>query len=148
HPRGGVVDHAVDAGDVANHVVVEDRLDAPAVGDGVPGEDLAAVQALLLARQRGVDDGAGELVLRQHPGRFQRAGDTGGVVVRARRVGGRIHDIGDPRVDVAAHDYVPAGVAAAALDRDHADNLHRVGHAGFAGHHIADVAHFQAATAL
>src|SRR3546814_1194828 len=65
HARGGVVDHAVDPGDVADHVVVEHRLDAPAFGPRLRRDDLAAEQALLLARQRGVHDRAGEPVLRE-----------------------------------------------------------------------------------
>src|SRR5690606_39095579 len=148
HARGGVVDHAVDPGDVADHVVVEHRLDAPAFGLRLRGDDLAAEQALLLARQRGVDDGARESVLRQDARGLKRAGDAGGVVVGAGRVGGEVHHVRYARVDVAAHDHVAAGVRGTALDREHADHFGRLGNALLAGNRVADVDHFQAAAAL
>ena len=50
HPDMGVVANAVGAAAVADDVVVEVGLDPPALRAGIIGEDLAAVQPLLLAR--------------------------------------------------------------------------------------------------
>src|SRR5690606_12082218 len=61
-----VIDHAVDAVDVADHVVVEDALDLPALPDRDIGHVLPAEQPLLLTRQPCIDDGLVEVVLREH----------------------------------------------------------------------------------
>src|SRR3546814_12671656 len=60
-----VVAIAVGAAAVADDVVVEHRLDLPALRLGIIGEDLAAEQPLLLAHQRRVDDGRREFVFRK-----------------------------------------------------------------------------------
>src|SRR5690606_16324282 len=145
HARAGVVDHPGDAAGVADHVVVEHRLDAPAVVLGVLCQDPAAEQTLLLAGQCGVDDAAVEAVPAQDAGGLQRARDAGGVVVGARRIGGGVHHIGGARVDVAAHDHVAARVRTAALDGDDAGDHRRLGDPGFAGNRVADRHDFQAA---
>jgi hypothetical protein len=61
----------------------------------VVGQDLAAEQALLLARQHAVHDRGRELVLAQHARRLQHRGDAGAVVVGAGRVAGHVHHVGD-----------------------------------------------------
>ena len=47
---------------IADNVVVEDGFDLPALGLGIVGQGLAAVEALFLALDHGVDEGGGELV--------------------------------------------------------------------------------------
>ena len=49
----------------------------------------------VIAIQRGIDNGAGEALLRQHARGFQGAGDAAGVVVGAGGITRRIHHIGD-----------------------------------------------------
>src|SRR5690606_35172851 len=139
YPRGRIVDDAVDAFDVADHVVVEHRFDAPAALLRVLGEYLAAEQALFLPGERGVDDRRVESIFRQHARGFERARKTGRIVVRARRVVGLVHDIGDAGVDVAAHDHVAVRIARAALDGDHAHHFYGIRNALFTGNRAADV---------
>ena len=121
--------HAVGRAMIADDVVVEDGDDVPALRLGVVGEHLAAVEPLLLARQRGIDDRARELVLRQHPRRLQHRGHARPVVVRARSVGGEIHHVGHAAVDMALDDDHVVGPLGPALDRDHVAHRRRLGDA-------------------
>src|SRR3546814_5418554 len=85
-----VVAIAVGAAAVADDVVVEHRLDLPALRLGIIGEDLAAEQPLLLAHQRRVDDGRREFVFRKDAGGFDDGRGAGTVVIgrsEERRVG-------------------------------------------------------------
>ena len=112
------------------------------------GQELASEQALFLACKRRIHDRPREAVAAEHARGFQRAGQARGVVIGARRIGRGIHDVADPRIDVAAHDHVAVRVGGAALDGDHADDLGRPGDTRFALHGAADVAHLQAPAAV
>src|SRR4029453_16471593 len=70
---GGVAD-TVRAAAVADDVVVEHGNDVPALRLCIIGEHLAAVEALLLTRERGVDDRPREFLLREHPRRLKHSG--------------------------------------------------------------------------
>ena len=134
HAHRRVVTDAVAAVAVADDVVVEVGLDLPAFRSRVLGEDLAAVQALLFARQHGIDERRAELVLGQNPRRFHDRRHARAVVVGAGRIARRIHDVADARIEVAADDDHTAGVAGAALDRDHVDDFGGLRNARAADH--------------
>jgi len=123
YAEGVVGDHPVDALDVADHVVVEDAGDLPSLGVGDLGHVPAAEQALFLSGQSDVDDRRRELVLRQHPRCLDRPRHARGVVVGSGGVAGGVEAVGDPGVDIAAHDHVAVRVDRAALDRHHIDDL-------------------------
>ena len=86
-------------------------IDLPALRPGIIGEDPAADQPLLLARQRRIDDRRREAVAREHPRRLDHRRGAGAVVIGARRVGGGVHRVGDPAVDMAGDDDDPVGIA-------------------------------------
>ncbi len=94
----------------------------------VVGEDLAAVQALLLARQHAVDDRRLELVLRQHACGLDDDRRAGAVVVGARRIARRVHDVGHARIEVAGDRDDAIRVVRAALYRDNVHDLGRRRH--------------------
>ncbi len=147
--RGRVVGHAVDARDVPDHVVVEDGLDPPPLVARDLRHPLAAVEALLLAREACEDDRGGEAVAgtSDHSGGFENPGHPARVVVRPGGAVDRVHDVGDPRVDVAGHDHVAARIRCAAEDRDHAHDPGGIRNASLAGDHGPLVRHFEAAAA-
>ena len=145
---GGIIGDAVDAGDIADHVVIEHGLDAPAFGERMGGEDLAAKQALLLARQAGIDDRAVKLVLAEHARRFQNAGHAGGIVIGAGTVGCAVERIGDAAVDIAGHQHIAVRIDAATLDGDDTHDIGRLGNAGLAGNRVRDIHHLQAAATI
>ncbi len=113
-----VVADAVGAAAAADDVVVEIRLDLPALRLGIIGERLAAVEALLLAHQGRIDDGGREFVLREHPRRLDHGGGAGAVVIGAGRIGGGVHHVGDAAVDMAGDDDDAVRIGRAALDGD------------------------------
>jgi len=92
------------------------------------GQDLAAQQALLLARQHGIDQRRVELIGRQDSGGLEHGGHARGVVIGAGRVGGEVHHIGDARIEVAGNDDDAVGIARSALDGDDIDDLGRGRH--------------------
>ena len=110
HPEGVVLDHAVDALDVADHVVVEHAGDLPALGLRDLGHVPAAEQPLLLARETGEHHRRAELQSREHARRLHRSGHARGVVVGPRGVRLEVGVVGHARVDVAAHDHVAIGM--------------------------------------
>ena len=126
----GRVAHARLAFGTADDVIVQIGLDAPALGLGVVGQDLAAQQSLFLAGQGGEDQGGVKAVFREDPRGLQHGGHARGVVIGAGGVGGEIHHVGDPAVDVAGDDDDAVGIACAALDGDDVHHLCRRRHAG------------------
>ena len=62
HPRNGVVGNPINARDIADHVIIQHRLDPPAMIQRIFGNNLAAKQALFLARQSGINDRAGKFM--------------------------------------------------------------------------------------
>ena len=131
-----VVAETVGRAAVADDVVVEDGDDVPALRLGEIGEDLAAQEPLLLARQRRIDDGAGEFVLAEHPRRLDHRRRARAVVIGAGRVRLEVHDVGDAAVDMALDDDDVVGPLGAALDGDHVTHPRRCRHA-LAGHRVA-----------
>src|SRR5688572_25890377 len=117
-PDMGIVADTVRAAAVADNVVVEVGDDLPALRPGMFGEDAAADQALFLARQSGVDDGGGEAIARQDPRRLDHRRGAGAVVIGAGRIGGGVHRVADPAVDVAGDDHHLLRPHGAALDGD------------------------------
>ncbi len=73
-----VVQRARHAVAVADDVVVQIGLHPPALRLRMVGQHPAAEQALLLARQHGIDDGGREFQRRKNAGRFQHRADAGG----------------------------------------------------------------------
>ena len=123
-PECRVVDDSVYPVDVADHVVVQDRLDAPAGFAGVGGHVLAAEEPLLLSRQAGEHDRCGEAPPAEDSRRFDDPCHAAGVVVRSRRVTGGIQGVGDARVDVSGHDDVATRVR---LSAKHGQDVHDPG---------------------
>ena len=113
NPGGGVVDDAIDAGNIADHVVVEHGVEIPAAVDGVLRENPGAVQALFLAGKTGQGNSGRESIPAQHPRRLDDAGHARGVVVRARRVGLEIHRVADPGIQMGGHHHHPVRFALA-----------------------------------
>ena len=114
-----IVAHPVRAAAVADDVVVEIGLDPPVMILGILREDRAAVEALLLAGDRRVDDRRREAIAREHPRRLQHRGGARAVVIGPRRVGGAVHHVSDAAVDMAGDDDDAVGIGGAALDGDH-----------------------------
>ncbi len=110
-------------------------------------ENLSPEQALLLAGKAGVDDRAGELVFREDASGFDRCGQAGCVIVRARTIRGRVKGIRDAAVDVAGHHDNSVRIERSALDGDDVDHLGRFGNAPLAFDEIADDDDFEAAAA-
>ena len=129
NPHLGVVHHPALAAAVADDVVVEIGLDLPALGPGVIGQDLAAQQALFLARQHGINEGGREPVLGQHARGLDHRGNARGIVIGTGGVTGEVHHVADAAVDMAGDQDHPVGVAGALLDRQDIDHLRRIGHA-------------------
>jgi hypothetical protein len=78
-----------------------------------------AVEALLLAGDRGEHDRRLGLAGGEHPRHLHRDGHPGRVVVGARRVGGPVEHVGDPRVVVPGHDVHALGRGLSAQGRHH-----------------------------
>ena len=95
---------------VADDVIVQHRLNLPALRLREVGEHLAAVKPLLLAGEYGVDDGGGEALLGKHPRRLDHCRRARAVVVGAGGVAGEVGDVGDAAVDVARDDHHPVGI--------------------------------------
>ncbi len=129
HPQDGVVAIAVRAAGAADNIVVEHRLDRPALLDGVIGHQVAAKKALLFPAQQGIDDGGGVLPLRQHPRGLEYQRAAAGVVVRAGGVDIRIHHVAGAAVDMGLHDHHLVGPLAPALDGNDIADQHACGNA-------------------
>ena len=138
--------HAANAGAVPNDVVVEVGFHHPALGAGVIGQHLAAVQSLLLTRQHGIDDGGGELVQRKHARRFNHGGGAAAIIIGARRIALGIVGIAVAAVDMSGNDDVPVRIGCAALDGQHVHDLGRVGQA-ITGEHLRGLFNGQAIAA-
>ena len=132
---------------VADDVIVQNRLHAPAPGLGVGGEKLAAIETLFLPREHGIDDCGREFAAAEQARGFHDRRDSGRVVIGPWRVAGRIHDVADPAVDMAADDHYPIGVQGAGLDGEHILN-HRGSRHARAGHRILRRLHHEAAATV
>ena len=123
----GRVAHPVRPADIADDVVVEVGDDVPALSAGVVGEQLAPVQPLLLAREQGIDDRSREFMLRQHPRRLEHRRRARAVVVGAGCIGGGVHHVADPAVDMPGDDHDIVRPLGPALDGDDVGKFGRLG---------------------
>ncbi len=98
HPGGGIP---------ANDVVVQNRLQLPALRLRQLGQVTAAVQPLLLPGHRDKDDGAGKLQLRENAARLQRDRRSAGIVIRAGSRVVSVEVIRVPRIVVPRNQYLP-----------------------------------------
>ncbi len=125
HPVDIVADHAVDALDVSDHVVVQHRFDVPALAHRHRRHVAPAEEALLLAGEAGEDErgGEGTRVPAQHPRGLHRARHAARVVIGARRIVGEVVVVRDPAVDVSRHDHVAVRIGRPPQDGEHVDHL-------------------------
>ena len=146
--RRSVIDHAINAGNIADHVIIDDAFDIPAYVQGMFGNDLPAKQSLFFTRQAHIYNRARKLVFRQNPRRFNRARHAGRIVIRAGAFGGAVKRICHAAINVARHNNHPVRVERPALDRHNAHHLYRIRNTGFAGNRIRHIHHFEAPAAL
>jgi len=98
---------------IADHVEVQDRLDAQTGGRGRGGEVRAPDQSLLLRRDREEVDRARRRKRRQQTRGLEHRDGPRGVVVRPR---GGVRGVGRRGVEVSDDDHDPVGLRQAGLD--------------------------------